>query len=212
MMETWIASALLASALAMFAVRKIAGCIAVLSFQSALLSAVALKMWKATGDDHLLWLSLLTLAVKTVAIPLLFLRTIRAVGADPDAKSRLSRPVSAALALLIATAGHVAAGAFHLPAAGGGGGYLPVAVALVLLGMFLIIDQTKMIMQGIGLVVTENGLFLIAGSIGGGMPLIVELAALFDLTVSVALIGSLALRIYEVFESLDTDKMNRLRG
>ena len=67
-------------------------------------------------------------------------------------------------------------------------------------------------MQGIGVIVIENGLFLLTQAISYGMPLAVELGIFFYLFVDVVIIASLSFRIHSVFHSLNTEKMQDLRG
>ncbi|PHJ39669.1 hypothetical protein P378_02560 [Desulforamulus profundi] len=67
-------------------------------------------------------------------------------------------------------------------------------------------------MQGVGLITIENGIFLIAESIAYGMPLVVEFGIFFDLLVSVIVIGILLFRIHSTFDSLNTENMQKLKG
>ncbi|GAA3315773.1 hypothetical protein GCM10020331_011420 [Ectobacillus funiculus] len=67
-------------------------------------------------------------------------------------------------------------------------------------------------MQGVGLITIENGLFLVAGSISYGMPLMVEIGIFFDLMVTVIVIGILSFRIHSTFDSLNTEKDAEFEG
>ena len=83
---------------------------------------------------------------------------------------------------------------------------------MIFLGTFIMIDHKKAIMQGVGLITIENGIFLIAESIAYGMPMVVEFGVFFDLLVSVVVIGILMFRIYSTFDSLSTENMQKLKG
>jgi hydrogenase-4 component E len=94
-----------------------------------------------------------------------------------------------------------------------GNNTLAVAIALVLTGFFLMINRRKAISQVIGLLTVENGVMLAAIALTTyGMPLVVEFGIFFDVLVAVMILGILIYRIRETFASMDTSKLNQLKG
>jgi len=93
-----------------------------------------------------------------------------------------------------------------------GGQMFPVALSAVLLGCFFMISRRSAFNQLIGIVMMENGLFLCAIAINGGMPLILELGIFFDLLVGVLVMGIFTHRIRGTFDTLDTKVLNKLKG
>jgi hydrogenase-4 component E len=89
---------------------------------------------------------------------------------------------------------------------------LAVAVALILTGAFLMVSQGKAIMQIVGLLVLENGIFLAALATTFGMPLVIEIGVFFDLLMGILIMGVFAFRIRDTFEHLDVTRLRRLRG
>jgi hydrogenase-4 component E len=89
---------------------------------------------------------------------------------------------------------------------------LAAAIALILCGAFLMVSRSKAIMQIMGLLVLENGIFLAALTTTFGMPLIIEIGVAFDLVMGVFLMGIFMFRIRDTFEDLDISKLRRLRG
>jgi hydrogenase-4 component E len=88
-----------------------------------------------------------------------------------------------------------------------------VAIAIVLIGFFLLINRRRAITQVLALLCLENGLFLSAISLTAeGMPLVVELGVFFDLFIAVMVLGILVYRIRATFASTDVERLNRLRG
>jgi hydrogenase-4 component E len=88
-----------------------------------------------------------------------------------------------------------------------------VAIALLLTGFFLMINRRKAITQVLALLTVENGVMLAAIALTTyGMPLVVELGIFFDLLVAVMVLGILVYRIRESFASMDTSKLNQLKG
>jgi len=89
---------------------------------------------------------------------------------------------------------------------------LAAAVALILTGAFLMVSRRKALMQMLGLLVLENGIFLAALTTTFGMPLIIEMGILFDVLIGLLLMGIFAFRIRDTFEHLDVSRLRRLRG
>jgi hydrogenase-4 component E len=94
-----------------------------------------------------------------------------------------------------------------------GNNTLAIAITLVLTGFFLMINRRKAISQVIGLLTVENGVMLAAIALTTyGMPLVVEFGIFFDVLVAVMILGILIYRIRETFASMDTSKLNQLKG
>ena len=89
---------------------------------------------------------------------------------------------------------------------------LTVAFFMVLSGIFLMILRMTALAQIIGLLVMENGLFLVASTVSGGMPFFVEIAIFFDVFVSVVIMGFFVYRINKLFTHIDVNKLSRLKG
>ena len=87
-----------------------------------------------------------------------------------------------------------------------------ISLSVTLIGLFIMISRMKAISQIIGLLVMENGLFLIASSVSGGMPFFVEIAIFFDIFVCVIILGMFVHKINKVFTHIDVSKMQELKG
>lgn len=211
-MEVVAVALLLLSTLWLFQIRKISDAVGIIAFQSFVLALIAGLGWYKTGIGHLLVACLLTLAIKTVIIPAILYHTIRKIGIKREVERVTKAYTGMVLAIILSVIGYYMASRWQLPGPDYGPSYLPAAVILVLLGTFIIIDHKKAIMQGIGLITIENGLFLLTQSVSYGMPLLVEFGVFFDLLVLVVVIGMLLLRIQSVFDSINTEKMQNLRG
>lgn len=211
-MDQWIALALLVSTLMLLQIRKIRDCVPLLAFQSIVLSISAGLMWYKTGLSHLLVAAVLTLVVKAMVIPYILQCTIQKIGIHREVERISSAYTSLLVALILSALGYYVTSRLQLPIKEFGEPYLPVSIILIFLGTYIMIDHKKALMQGVGLITIENGLFLVAQSISYGMPMMVELGIFFDLLVTVIIVGILSLRIHSIFESLSTEKMRNLKG
>jgi hydrogenase-4 component E len=82
---------------------------------------------------------------------------------------------------------------------------------MVLLGMLLMIVRKKALSQVIGFMAIENGLFFAAVASTYGMPMVVELGIAFDVLVAAILFGVFFFQMRASIDSLDVDRLNRLR-
>ena len=88
---------------------------------------------------------------------------------------------------------------------------IAVSQAVVLLGMLFMITRKKAIAQVIGFMSIENGLFFAAVVATYGMPMVVELGIAFDVLVAMVLFGVFFFQMRASIDSLDVDRLNRLR-
>ncbi len=89
---------------------------------------------------------------------------------------------------------------------------LSISVSMVLIGLFLMISRKKALMQVVGLLTIENGLFLLALSTTYGLPLLVEVGIFLDVGFSISVLGLFAFRMNRVFETMDTTTLRNLKG
>jgi hydrogenase-4 component E len=87
-----------------------------------------------------------------------------------------------------------------------------VAFSIIFIGAFLMIFRVKAFTQVVGILVMENGIFLFASSVSGGMPFFVEIAIFFDVFISVVIMGIFVFRINKLFTHIDVNKLSQLRG
>jgi hydrogenase-4 component E len=70
----------------------------------------------------------------------------------------------------------------------------------------------KAFTQVVGILVMENGIFLFASSVSGGMPFFAEIAIFFDVFISVVIMGIFVFRINSLFTHIDVNRLSRLKG
>lgn len=87
-----------------------------------------------------------------------------------------------------------------------------LTLCVVLTGLFIMIFRLKAITQIVGLLVMENGLFLLAVTMCKGMPFLVEMSIFLDVFISVIILGIFVYRINALFTHIDVNKLSNLRG
>jgi hydrogenase-4 component E len=195
----------LALGLGVVVVRRRSLAIALVAAQSLTLGLAALDLSAERSSEFLV--AALVLVVKAVALPVLLLVVLH--------RTREPRLVAAAagpLGRLAGAAGVALLAAVLIPPLGLGDPRAErTSVALVLVGIAIVIARRPALLQLLGLIVAESGLSLLAISVPGGLPYVIELGALFDLALVVAVAAAFTRRIYGELGTGDTELLRGLR-
>jgi len=196
--------------------------------QSALISVLAVLVAAARHLPELYVLGALSAGLKVVIVPVVLRRLLRGIGRSPGPDGQatdagpgwteiagsgsLSLASTVLLAIAIAAFGFFAVGAMGIrspvlpPIA------LSISVSVALVAFVLMIMRRDVASQAIGFLAMENGISLTALVVAAGMPLILEVAFLFDLLVAVV-VFELLIRVHHGrADSLSTADLTRLRG
>ncbi len=202
----------LASTFIIVGARRLSAAIRGAVLQGVLLAAVtAVRGW-STGIGEMYLAAGLTLVIKAGLIPYILHKVEARVGACPGVKSYVNMKMSfVACAGLIIVASSTTARLVG-PGIGVLERALPTAVAMMLIGLFLMITRKLAINQVLGLLVMENGIFLAAVGTTNGMPPVVEVGVFLDVLAGVLIMGILAFRINRAFDTINTEDLRNLRG
>lgn len=180
------------------------------AWQGALVSAVTTLVAASSGLRHLYFSALLTFALKALLIPWMLHRLSRRLDLDRYAEP-LRRPalVTMAAVALVIFSYWLALPILHEKLIFTRN-IVAVSLAVVLIGLLMMVVRQQAVVQVLGFMSMENGLFLAAVSAIGGMPLLIELGVAFDVLVATVLFGVFFFHIRESIDSLDVDRLNRL--
>lgn len=188
--------------------------------QSALISVLAVVVAVARHLPDLYVLAGLSFALKVVIVPLVLRRLLRGLGARGEGPGWTDIAGSGSLSLantVLLAIGVAAFGVFSIAALGLRSPVLPgtalaISVAVVLVSFVLMITRRDVASQAIGFFSLENGVSLTSMVVAAGLPLILEVAFLFDLLVA-ALVFGLLIRVHHGrADSLSTAELTSLRG
>lgn len=180
--------------------------------QSVVISVLAIVVAFARDVPELYGLAAFSVLLKVVAVPLVMFRLLRRTNQEIAGSRALGVASMVLLAVAVAAFGFFASARFKLgspvlPAAA-----LAVAVAIILVSFVLMIVRRDVASQAIGFFALENGVSLASLVVAAGLPLILEVAFLFDLLVAVVVFGVLIRVHHEQSESLSTEALTELRG
>ncbi|MFZ3167931.1 MAG: hypothetical protein WA130_09985 [Candidatus Methanoperedens sp.] len=190
---------------------RLYSCVRAFGIQSFLLACVAGVVAYSTGKYDIYIVALLTLIIKSAVIPYIFIYIIREI----KVKKEIELYVNISPSLIIG--GTLVVISYYLIRSISiiselSSLALSASMSLVSIGLFIMISRKKALMQMLGILIMENGLFLGAISLTNGMPLLVELGIFFDVLIGVLIMGILIFRINKTFESIDTDLLKNLIG
>lgn len=216
-MITLMAALVLVLQIAMVGQRWLITNIRLFGMQSFLLASIAGTIAFFNHSNHVYIAAALTLVLKTVVLPILLERIVARIGIQQEIEPLINVPLSVLISGGLTLVGYIVAESFYHPEetsapAALGHNTLAIAIALFLIGFFMMLNRRKALTQVLGLLSMENGLFLAAISLTYGMPLVVEIGIFFDVLVAAMVLGILVYRIGETFDSMDVSKLRRLRG
>jgi hydrogenase-4 component E len=203
---------LVVSSLLLVWLKSIRTAIKILSLQSIFLGITGILLAWQTGVEDMYIMAILTIVVKGITIPSILDSTMRKMYIKRETEKFIGREISLLCASGLVVFSFVITKPLGTIMSDTGHPYLPNAISMVLIGLFVMITHKKAIMQGIGLIVIENGLFLFALSASGGMPFMVDIGIFLDVFVSVILISLLSYRMDQTFKSISTDWLRKLKG
>ena len=211
-MQGIILFGVLASTYLMVIAKRIPALIRSFRYQSFCLFLVTLTIALHEHQPDLYIIAGLLFVLKVALIPRLLYRIIKRIKTNEDLGLFINPQLSLLWALGFTYLSWIFAVHFITPANEIQSTVLAIAFFVVLAGIFLMISRMTALAQIIGLLVMENGLFLLASTVSGGMPFFVEIAIFFDVFVSVIIMGFFVYRISKLFTHIDVNKLTRLKG
>lgn len=207
-----LALALLATALASVPLRRIETSIRLLAAQGLLLALAASVVAVTTGALHAYVAVALTVGVKVLAVPAILLYVLRDVRVKREVETVLPQRQAFLLAIGLVLVAYYAVGPLRTVDGFLTRNALPVAISMLLIGLYTMLIRKKALTQVIGIVAMENGLYLMAVVAAHGLPLAVEMGVAVDLAVGVLVMGIVSRQIHRTFDSINTDHLRALRG
>ena len=180
-------------------------------WQSLALALVFALIGYFGRNRELYIVAVILVVLKVIIIPGYLTRLYERVGGKREAQPYVNIATSLIIAGLLVSLSYVITRPLvmvsKLPTRNG----IPLAIGLVLVGVFVIISRRKALSQIIGFLVLENGIALLAALGTYGIPLIVELGVFLDALMGFLVMQILVYQIKDTFESIDVEQLNQLR-
>ncbi|MBI3986368.1 MAG: hydrogenase [Lentisphaerae bacterium] len=212
-MNTWIEIAMLAlllSDMALLGLSVLSTSIGVVAFQGVLLGGFALLAQHDVLSPRLLAIAVGTVVLKGGVYPYLLRRAIQEAGIRREIQpfvgyvpSVLAGVVMMGIAVWL---GHSLPLRADLPLV------VPASLMTLFTGLFLVTARKTALIQCLGYLVLENGIYTFGVAAVGEIPALVELGLLLDAFVAVLVMGIAIYRINREFDHIEADRLNVLKG
>ncbi|WP_334172449.1 hypothetical protein [Sinomonas sp.] len=180
--------------------------------QSVAVSLLAAAVAAGRGIPELYVLAGLSLALKAFVVPLVVLRLLRDARTEIAGSGALGVASEVVVSIVVAAFGFFTVGSLGIASDVLPVSALSLAFAVVLVSFVLMILRRDVVSQAIGFFSLENGVSMVSLVVAAGLPLILEVAFLFDLLVAVVVFGVLMRLHHRRTRSLSTEMLDRLRG
>ncbi|MBI1323632.1 hydrogenase [bacterium] len=195
------------------ATRKLKSSVWMNASQAALLGLMPLLLTGGELEFHVVLMSVAILVVRGLVIPFVLLRSVRSAPVSVELRSLVDQATAVSLAAVLFGLSFALGINLPLPAAIPHFSDLlvPTALTTIMIGLLLLVIRTQALMQVIGYLTIENGIFLIGLALVRETPVVVELGILLDVFVGVFVMGIVLFHISQAFEHLDTTELSSLR-
>jgi hydrogenase-4 component E len=207
-----LALMLLATGLIATFLERLGSFITLLVVQGLLLAGCAAVVALASGEPHAYLAVVITIGVKVIGVPSVLTFALRRIRQQREVEAVISHKLAFVVAVGLVLLAYLVAGPIARADHGIPPNTLPAAVALVLLGLFTMAMCGTALTQVVGLVMSENGIYLAALAVTRGLPLAVELGVAVDVLVGALVMGLVARHIERTFSSISTGRLKALRG
>jgi len=212
MVSAFLLSGFLITAFLMTIAKRITALIRTFRLQSLFLFLYALTMAVAGKHIELFVICVSILILKVGIIPYVLARIVRRINVEEDLGLIMNPQISLIIALLLSYFSYIFAHQIIPKALAVELATFVVSIAAICISFFIMVSRMKALSQVLGLLAMENGIFLAAVAITGGMPFFVEIAFSFDIFVFVIIIQVFVYRVNRLFTHIDTSKINSLKG
>lgn len=206
-----VCGGLLLSSVLMLWRRQLSALISLLTAQGVLLAAMAAVLGTQQSGLELYVVALGVLVLKAGVLPAVLRRVLVDSGSPRETQPLVNVPASllaaALLTLLAYAVSRPLVGLDPTPTTHA----VPVGIAMVLLGFFVLVTRRRALSQVSGLLLLDNGIAATAFLVTSGVPGIIELAVSMDLLLVVLVLQVLTVRLRTAFGDTDIGELQELR-
>lgn len=205
-----ICGGILLSAVLVLWRRELAAMVRLVVVQGALLALLAALIGIREGSPELCVAAAVVLVLKAFVLPALLRRVLRDTGEAREAEPLMNVTTSLLAAALLTLLAYGLSRPLVALAPSPTGRVLPIALAVVLVGFFVLVTRRRAVSQVIGFLLLDNGIATTAFLAAAGLPLVVELGVSLDVFLVVLVLQVVAARMRLTFGGTDLDGLREL--
>lgn len=188
---------------------RLSACIRAIAFQGVVLALLPLLMHPVVSP-HLIVLAASTMVIKGAVLPWFLRWAIREAAVRRDVEplvgylaSILLGAVALAIAFAVGSALPVHTASTDL--------LVPVSLVTVMIGLLVLITRSKALLQVVGYLILENGIYLFGLTQAERAPFLVDAGVLLDVFAGVFIMGIVVFHINREFDSISAARLVELR-
>lgn len=198
------------SDLAILGTSRLSSCIRGLAAQGVLLGLLPVLITPQLSV-HAVSLAVGTVIVKAVALPWFLSWAIREAAVRREIEPIVGFIASQLLGALAIALAFAIASRLPLPLPAVQQALLvPVSLATLIIGFIVLTTRRKALVQVVGYLILENGVYLFGLTQTESVPFLIELGVLLDVFVGVFIMGIVVFHINREFDSLDSTRLTEL--
>ncbi len=183
--------------------------IRVVGYQGLLLGVLPMLAYGL--ETEVLIVGLSGLVVKGLIFPWLMQKALREAKVQREVEPLVSYNLSLLFGVLALGSALAGTARIPLPTPPPSNLLVPVALTSVAVGLFLVVARKKALVQALGYLVFENGIYAFGLAVLPHAPLVIEAGILLDALVAVLVMGITLFHINRTFDSLSTELMVQLK-
>ena len=191
---------------------RLGACVHAVAAQGVALGLLTLATHRDALSLHIVALACGSIALKGFAFPWLLFRALREANVRREVEPYVGYTLSILSGLFALGVSWWLSSRLTLPTESFSTLALPTALFTMLAGLFVVVARRTAVMQVLGFLVLENGIYSFGVWQVGVMPFLVELGVLLDLFVAVFVMGITIYHINRDFEHIDADRLDSLKG
>lgn len=191
--------------------RELASIVRLLAVQGVFIAGLAALVAGNEGGALPYLVALGVLVLKAFVIPAVLRRVLADSGEARETEPLVNVAASLLAAALLTLLAYVVSQPLVALAPSAATRALPVGIAVVLLGFFVLVTRRRALSQVVGFLLLDNGITTTAFLAASGVPLVVELGVSLDVLLVVLVLQILAARMRTTFGGTDLDELNELR-
>lgn len=207
---TLAAGAVLVCAVIVLWLTSVHAVIRVVAVQGMALGTVAMLLGVYQHDIGLMATAAVVLLLKGVAIPFLLGRAGGKSPATRETRPLVNVPASLVTSAILIVVAFLTARGIGRFVGTSAGALVPVGVATLLIGFFVLVTRRRPVFQIVGLLMVDNGIALVAFLSTAGVPFLIELGVSLDILLGVVVLMVLTRRLRTEFDDVDLDELQEL--
>jgi hydrogenase-4 component E len=156
-------------------------------------------------------LAALVITLKGIIFPRLLLRSLREVGAARAVTYYVGPTLSLLIGILVMSSSLWWGYVLPLPDQTGYRLAIPMVFFTIVTGLFLIVTRRQALMQVVGYLILENGIYAFGVFFAQSESMLIEIGILLDVFVGVFILGIMVFHISREFDNIETGQLSSLK-